>query len=842
MRMRLSGGEQVAAESAQADAAIKKTSATAQAAGAKTSTGIRRSLNTQIAAMRSIGRGLTRYVTAPILGVAAISGKFAYDFDRNMRNVNSIAGLSERPFKRLKQSVLELAGPTAQSPNTLANGLYDLVSSGFDADESMVILRKSALAASAGLTTTEISTKAVAAALNAYQLPASAAGRVSDALFETVNRGVLTFEQLATSIGDVLPFASQLHVDITEVGAAISTMTKQGLSSAEATTRYKNVLVTMLKPGKDLAKMLKEMGVSGSELVKKKGLQGALEAILDRTNGTKEAVGKLFPNIRAMGGVLALTGQNAKSAGEDLEAFQNTAGATARVLAEQEKSFGFQVQRAWSELQAVLIEIGEQVLPIVIPPFLHLLGIVSDTVHSFAALPGPVKAVAGELAILAALAGPMLLFASAVLTAAKNLGILQVTQAGTALNKGRLGRLGAGVAGVGAMAAGQAVGGTAGSAIGNIGGGAAMGFAVGGPWGAAAGAGIGAALTFGPALLDLFDAQKKVNPMQDKLASSARRMADAFKAARAQVRNLKASEDAVERTQRRHKAASQEVERAQARLNAARRRAGPNSRAAITAEIRYSRAIRGVTAAKRAQARAERQHGQELRTTKELLRFATLEERHRINVLRAARGELQARKRAMRADGASLQELQPINEKLSRNSDQLRAAQKRQAETMLEAARVAGGKYATFLRNAGRSSLEYGSKVKATRESLRTMKSTLDELVRAIQRTDDAFEAGVLGSRANTLRDSIERTEDQLRGLNDRGGGDSGPKRTPGRTPRKNTNAEPSAGSSALNRLMARPRTRTVYKQPVQMVLAPGGKKVIAGGVIDVQDDEDARQ
>ena len=499
MRMRLSGGKQVAAEAEVADAAIEKNAATVEAASKRTTAasgaagrGIRRSLTNQITAMKSIGRGLTKYLTAPILGVAAISGKFALDFDRNMRNVNSIAQLPPKQFERLKKSVLDLAGPTAQTPNTLAEGLYDLVSSGFSAEEAIGILHKSALAASAGLTTTEVATKAVAAALNAYELPARKAGQISDQLFETVNRGVLTFDQLATTIGDVLPFASQMNVGLDQVGAAISTMTKGGLSAAESTTRLKNTLVTLLKPGKDLAKTLKSMGTTGEELVRKKGLQGALEAILATTDGSKEAVAKLFPNIRALGGVLALTGIHAKSASEDLDAFKNTTGATAQVLAEQEKSFGFQLQRAWAQLQAVLIEIGTQVLPIVVPPFLSLLHTVSGVVHTFAGLPSPVKAAAGELAILAALAGPMLLFASAVLTAAKNLGILQATEAGTTLNRGRLGRLGAGVAGVGLMTAGQAIGGKGGEAIGNIGGGAALGFSVGGPWGAAIGAAGGA--------------------------------------------------------------------------------------------------------------------------------------------------------------------------------------------------------------------------------------------------------------------------------------------------------------------------------------------------------------
>lgn len=845
MRMRLSGGKQVAAEAEIADAAIEKTAATTEAAGkraTRASNGIRSSLTRQIASMRSIGRSLTTHVTLPILAVAAVSGKFALDFDRNMRNVNSIAQLPQRQFEQLKQSVLDLAGPTAQAPNTLAEGLYDLVSSGFDAHDALRVLQKSALAATAGLTTTEVATKAVAAVLNAYHLPARRAGQVSDQLFETVNRGVLTFEELASQIGDVLPFAAQLGVGLDQIGAAVSTMTKAGISAPETMTRIKNVLVTLLKPGKELSKVFEGLGTTGEELVRKQGLQGALETILGQTDGSKQAVAELFPNIRALGGVLALTGINAKSAGKDLAAFAETTGATQRALSQQEKSFGLQLQRAWASLQAVLIEIGAEVLPLVIPPFLHLVGMARDAIKWFSDLPEPIKRMGGELAVLAALAGPLLYLAGSigkVVLTMKELGVVGGGAGIAGLSKGRLA---GGAAGIAAGLGGQAIGGKGGEAVSNIGGLAGMGFAVGGPWGAGIGAAAGAALTFGPDLLALFETEKKMNPLQEKLASSAHGMADAFKAARAQVRTLKASEDAVDRTRRRHKAATAAVEQAQNALNAARRRAGPNSQAAINAEVRYSRAIRGVTAARKAQDRAERQHGAELRTTKELLRFATLEERHRINVLRTARRELQARKNAMQADGATLQQLQPINEKLSKNSDQLRQAQKRQAETMLEASKVAGGKYASFLRNASRSSIEYGSKVKATRERLRELKSTLGEVTRAIERTAHTFEGAQLETQGMTLRESIQRAESELgrgggapHGGRRRGAAD----RQPPSAGRRNTRAEPAAGSSALHQLLyQRPKRQA---QPPIVVKTYLNKRQIAEAVVEEQDADDAR-
>lgn len=297
-------------------------------------------------------------------GVTVAAGKLAIDFDKSMRNVNSIAQLPERRLQKLEKRVLGLAGKTAQAPKTLADGLYDLVSSGFDANQSMVILNKSAKAATAGLTDTATSTKAVAAVLNAYHLKAKDAGKVSDTLFETVNRGVITFEELASTVGDVLPFASSLGVNLDQVGASISTMTKAGISAPETMTRIKNVMVSLLKPGEGLKKALHDVGAeSGEALVKQKGFQGALEDLIGTTDGSKKAVAKLFPNIRALGGALALTGDNAKGADTDLKAFGDTSGATDKALKQQAKSTAYQWNRLKAQVEALAISYGQKLLP-----------------------------------------------------------------------------------------------------------------------------------------------------------------------------------------------------------------------------------------------------------------------------------------------------------------------------------------------------------------------------------------------------------------------------------------------------------------------------------------------
>jgi len=318
---------------------------------------------------RSAGGALKATAALAGIGGAAVALKAVTQqtvgFDKSMRNVNSIAQLNERQFGKLEKSVLGLAGKTAQAPITLADGLYDLVSSGFNATDSIKILTSSAKAATAGLTDTATSTKAVAAVLNAYHLRAKDAKGVSDALFRTVDRGVLSFEDLAQNIGDVLPWAANLKVDLAQVGAAVATMTKNGESAPEAMTKLKGAMVALVKPSDAMKASLKELGVStGGELIQKTGsLQGALSALFRSVDGNTESFQKLFPDIRGAAGAMQLTGRNARTAAQDLKALDKASGATSRALGEQSKSVSYQWEQMKANASSLAIQVGSALIP-----------------------------------------------------------------------------------------------------------------------------------------------------------------------------------------------------------------------------------------------------------------------------------------------------------------------------------------------------------------------------------------------------------------------------------------------------------------------------------------------
>jgi TP901 family phage tail tape measure protein len=350
------------------------------------------------------GRSLSRNVTRPVGLAGAAAIKLSIDFDRSMRNVNSIAGLPEKQFASLRKSVLALAGPTAQAPDTLAKGLYDLVSSGFSADQSLKILRVSSIAATAGLTDAATSTKVVAASLNAYRLPVSKAQDISDSLFQTVNLGVLSFADLANSIGQVLPYSAALGVDLTQVGGAVTTLTKGGLQPDRAMNRLQNLFNSLIKSRGKLGKTFGKLGFEGGEdAISKLGLQGTMDLLAKQTGGNKKKAAQLFPDMQAMQAFLALTGKNSKAANADLAGMRKSGGMTAKVFREQSKATGFQIQRAIARTKKDLIELGD----VMAPALNQILDVFEKGLNAFDKFDSKTKTTIVKVGLITAALGPL---------------------------------------------------------------------------------------------------------------------------------------------------------------------------------------------------------------------------------------------------------------------------------------------------------------------------------------------------------------------------------------------------------------------------------------------------
>ena len=303
-------------------------------------------------------------MAAAVAGIGIATTKMAADFEKSMRNVNSISRLSEQQFKKQADEVLTLSTRMPQSAKVLADGLYDIASSGFAGADGMKVLEASAKAASAGLTETATSAKGITAVLNAYALSADMSGKVSDTMFRTVDKGVITFEELSNTVGDFVGMGKIANLSFDELSGALGYITTKGVDAASAGVSLNRVILAIIDPSNEMAEALKRAGYeSGEAALHELGLVGIMEMLSKSTGGSLTELQKLFPEMRALRGASALLSSGIDDLNTYMLDFNDTTGATNIALKEQEKSLSFQMELLKNNASAVAIALGTELIP-----------------------------------------------------------------------------------------------------------------------------------------------------------------------------------------------------------------------------------------------------------------------------------------------------------------------------------------------------------------------------------------------------------------------------------------------------------------------------------------------
>lgn len=369
--------------------------------------------------LKQTGTTLSRNLSLPIFAAGAAAIKLSVDFESAMGNIRALVGASSEQVDAWSQDILSLAKGLPQAPKELADALYFVTSSGIATGEAMDVVEQSARAAAAGLGQTQTVADAVTSAMNAYGSAALSAEQATDILTATVREGKGEPEELAASIGRVIAPAQALGVEFNEVGGAFSSLTLLGLDAAEAATGFRGILSSLLKPAEKSRAEFERLGISVDQMrqnVAEKGLLPSLLELRKKIGNNKDAIGNLFPNVRALNAFLILTGENAEKNTEIFGELANATGATDKAFEEASKTTGFKLKRALSSLQVSAIKLGDTLAPV----FAKLATFVAGLAEKLSSL-GPVgRAVALTFAGIGLVVGPLLRVAgSLVLTFGK---------------------------------------------------------------------------------------------------------------------------------------------------------------------------------------------------------------------------------------------------------------------------------------------------------------------------------------------------------------------------------------------------------------------------------------
>jgi TP901 family phage tail tape measure protein len=356
--------------------------------------------------MGRVGAQLSLFVSLPLAAFyrgAIMSGR---EFEKNMRNVNSIAKLSETQFRATTEEVKGVGKELGKSPGDLADGLYDIASSGFQGAEGMKVLKASALGAKAGLATTKEAAASITTVLNAYGLSADQAAHVNDVMFKTVEAGVVTYSQLGSSLGQVISTAATAGVSFEEVGAAYATMTKAGIDAAETSTALNRVILAFLNPSQKLAEAMRQSGYeSGTAVLHTLGLAGAVQYLSQVTGGSVDELAQLGLDVRALKAAMSLARDEGRVFAQDLDTMKNASGAAKAAFKEQSKSFNAQVESMSASIETMKIEMFEALLPVLKIGAAAL----KEMADGFTKMPEPIKAVVAVLGLLAIYLPPVLM-------------------------------------------------------------------------------------------------------------------------------------------------------------------------------------------------------------------------------------------------------------------------------------------------------------------------------------------------------------------------------------------------------------------------------------------------
>lgn len=358
--------------------------------------------------LHSTGRTLTRGITLPVLATAGYATKLSLNFEDAMTHIDALVGASDKQMGRYREGVLALAEAGTSGPQALAESLYFITSAGFSGASALDVLEASARAADAGLGDLQTVADLTSSAVNVYGERALSASAATDVLTATVREGKAEPAELAEALGRVLAPAEAMKVSFAEVGGAVAGLTLGGLDAAEAVTGLRGILSTLIKPSQQARDTLDEAGLSVEGLRKQvadEGLLPALQDLRDRFGGNKDALGKLFPNVRALNAFLSLTGRNAKKNADAMKGVTDSVGDTTEAVNEASESAGFKLRKAWSQIQAQLIRVGDVVVPILA----DLAGHVKGVIAWFNNLSPSTKKMVVGLVLVAAAIGPILM-------------------------------------------------------------------------------------------------------------------------------------------------------------------------------------------------------------------------------------------------------------------------------------------------------------------------------------------------------------------------------------------------------------------------------------------------
>lgn len=363
--------------------------------------------------LSKLGSSMTKYVSVPLMGLATGGVAAATTFEDSFAKLTTIVQASgdanADTLASMKDQIMDLSDATGVSAAEITESAYQAISAGQDSEDAINFVNQALKLSKAGFTDTATATDTLTTALNAYGLSSKEAAHVSDVLMTTQNLGKTTVDELGASMGKVIPTAAAYGVNMEQLSAAYVTTTKNGIATAESGTYINSMLNELGKSGtkastvleQKTGKSFKELMDSGMSLT---DVLGILQGAADESG---LAITDMFGSAEA-GKAAATMTQHANDFTDALDQMGVSAGTTQAAFETMEDTAATQFDKLKTSALNSLIQLGEAILPVLLPVLQQLTTMFQNFSTWFSNLSPEMQDFILKLGMIAIAAGPVL--------------------------------------------------------------------------------------------------------------------------------------------------------------------------------------------------------------------------------------------------------------------------------------------------------------------------------------------------------------------------------------------------------------------------------------------------
>lgn len=366
--------------------------------------------------IEGVGKKIAPVSAAVGAGLAAAT-KSASDFEDGMAKMSTLFDTTQVSVDDLSKEFIQLSNETGKGATELAEAGYQALSASVPIQNVGTFVKTSADLAKIGFTDTSTAVDVLTTAINAYGLSANDADKIANNLVNTQNLGKTTVNELAASMGKIIPTASSMGVNLDNLCTVYAEMTKQGIATAEATTYANEMLNEIGDSGSTVAGILQqETGESFQQLMADgNSLGDVLQILKDYAERTGTNFNELWSSTTAGKAALSITNAGAEEFNSTLQTMAGSTDVLGEGL-EKLSTPSAKAKKALNMLKNDLMELGLVILESIAPIIESTAENIKQFTEWFSNLDPNIKQLIVVVLSLIAALGPVLIFIGKICT------------------------------------------------------------------------------------------------------------------------------------------------------------------------------------------------------------------------------------------------------------------------------------------------------------------------------------------------------------------------------------------------------------------------------------------